>query len=158
MEPMSNRARRAVAILAALSTVASACGGSSVSEVATTSTTAPPATVTTAPPATVSTAPPATSTTTTFVSAEVTVTGVVIAVEGGLGGIDFFVVRLEDGTDLTLVPVEGLLFDEVGPLSHVRDHLVSGSPVRITYETSVEGSATATVIGDAGGESHEHDD
>jgi len=153
-------------MMAALSTVASACGGSSASEVATTSTpappaivtTAPPATVTTAPPATVTTAPPASSTTTTFVSAEVTVTGVVIAVEGGLGGIDFFVVRLEDGSDLTLVPVEGLLFDGVGPLSHVRDHLVSGSPVRITYETSAAGSATATAIGDAGGESDEHDD
>ena len=137
-------------MMAALSTVTGACSGSSASEMATTSTTALRATSTTAVPATSTTAP--------FVSVEVTVTGVVIAVEGGLGGIDSFVVRLEDGSDLTLVPVEGLLFDGVGPISHVRDHMISGNPVEVTYETSAVESATAIAIGDAGGGSHEHDD
>ena len=85
-------------------------------------------------------------------------TGVVIAVEGGLGGIDSFVVRLEDGSDLMLVPVEGLLFDGAGPISHVRDHMISGNPVEVTYETSAVESATAIAIGDAGGRSHEHND
>ena len=80
---------------------------------------------------------------------EETVTGVVIAVEGNLAGIDSFVIRLPDGSDLTLVPIEGLLFDGVAPLSHVRDHLVSGNPVSVKYLTSSEGQPIATAVGDA---------
>jgi hypothetical protein len=88
---------------------------------------------------------------------EVTITGVVIAVEGTLAGTDSFTIRLEDGSDVVLVPVDGLLFDGASPLSHVRDHLVSGSPVRVTYQTSAAGPATAIEIGDAGGGEHEND-
>jgi hypothetical protein len=104
----------------------------------------------------VTTAPPAS--TTTFVPVEATITGVVIAVEGNLAEIESLVVRLEDGSDLALVPAAGLLFDGVSPISHVRDHLVSGSPVRITYRTSAAGPGTAIEIGDAGGGEHGHDD
>jgi len=96
--------------------------------------------------------------TTTGASAEVSVIGVVVSVDGTLAGTDSFTVRLEDGSDLTLVPADGLLFDGVSPLSHVRDHLISGSPVQITYRASSEGPVTAIKIGDAGGGEHSHDD
>jgi len=96
--------------------------------------------------------------TTNVASVEVTVIGVVVSVDGTLADTDFFTIRLEDGTDLTLVPADGLLFDGVSPLSHVRDHLISGRAVQITYRTSAEGSATAIEIGDAGGGEQSHDD
>ncbi len=86
---------------------------------------------------------------------EATVIGVVIAVDGTLAGIDSFVLRLEDGSDLTLVPVEGLLFDGAAPLTHVRDHLVSGSPVEATYTTTPQGPPVVKAIEDAVGT---HDD
>lgn len=121
-------------------------------EIATTTSTEP--TTTSAPPSTAISTP----VTASVASAEVTVIGVVISVEGTLAGTDSFTIRLEDGSDLTLMPVEGLLFDGVSPLSHVRDHLVSGSPVQVSYRTSVEGPVTAIEIGDAGGGEHSDDD
>ena len=86
---------------------------------------------------------------------EATVIGVVIAVDGTLAGVESFVLRLENGSDLTLVPAEGLLFDGAAPLTHIRDHLVSGNPVEATYKTSPEGPPVVKAIGDAGGT---HDD
>ncbi len=91
--------------------------------------------------------------TTTRVSAAgvtTTVVGVVIDVEGSLAGIEWFVLRLQDGSDLALVPQPGLLFDGVGPLSHLRDHLVSGSPIRATYTTVPDGLPLAVTTGDSG--------
>jgi len=125
----------------------------SAAEVVTTTSTEPTAT-TSFPSTTVTSAPVST----TVTSVEVTVVGVVVSVDGTLAGTNSFTVRLEDGSDLTLVPVDGLLFDGVSPLSHVRDHLISGSPVQITYRTSAEGPVTAIEIGDAGGGEHSHDD
>ena len=49
-----------------------------------------------------------------------------------------------------------LLFDGVGPLSHVRDHLVSGNPIYATYLTSSEGQPIVHAIGDATGDTHDH--
>jgi len=115
-------------------------------------TTTPPTTVPQTTIATSTTQPPAT--TTTAVPVEETVTGVVIAVEGNLAGIDSFVIRLPDGSDLELSPTEGLLFDGVAPLSHVRDHLVSGNPVTVTYVDASEGLPTVHAIGDASGDTH----
>ena len=79
-----------------------------------------------------------------------------IAVEGNLTGIDSFVIRLPDGSDLTLVPTDDLLFDDVGPLSHVRDHMVSGNPIYVTYLASSEGQPIVHAIGDATGDTHDH--
>ena len=93
-----------------------------------------------------------------MLSAGVTVTGIVIDVDGNLAATDLFVIRLESGDDLTLVPADGLLFDGVAPLTHLRDHLVSGDPIQVTYEISSDGPAMATAVGEAGGDTHSHDD
>ena len=67
--------------------------------------------------------------------------------DGDLSEIRAFSLLLSDGVVLELVPQAGLLFDG-GPLSHVRDHMVSGAP--ITAEFQVEaGVAIATSVGDA---------
>jgi len=155
--------RGAVMIMAVLSLGVAACGDDT-SASTTTRSALPASTPSTASVAASSSTLPSTAsvptTTSTSSSAlvEVTVSGVVLAVEGTLAGTDYFTIRLEDGSDLTLVPVDGLLFDGVSPLSHVRDHLVSGSPVQVTYQTSVAGPGTAIKIGDAGGGEHSHDD
>jgi hypothetical protein len=122
---------------------------------ATTSTPAAPTTMA-APTTLVTTTTQPPATTTAPIPIEETVTGVVIAVEGNLTGIDSFVIRLPDGSDLALVPTNDLLFDGVGPLSHVRDHLVSGNPIYVTYLTSSEGQPIVHAIGDASGDTHDH--
>lgn len=109
-------------------------------------------------PAPTTSVTPAMSTTTEFAPIEVTVTGVVVSVDGTLSATNSFTIRLEDGSDFTLVPIDGLLFDGVSPLSHVRDHLVSGSPVLVTYTNSIEGPFLAIEIGDAGGGEHGYGD
>ena len=111
----------------------------------------------TAPATTTSQTPP-TSMTSAFAPIEMTVTGVVISVDGTLRATNSFTIRLEDGSDLKLVPIDGLLFDGVSPLSHVRDHLVSGSPVLVTYTNTIEGPFLAIEIGDAGGGEPSHGD
>ena len=88
---------------------------------------------------------------------EASVTGVVIDVVGGLTGIDSFKLRLPDGTDLELMPGDDLLFDDVAPISHLRDHLVSGAPVTATYLEAGEGLPIVVAISDATGGDH-HDD
>ena len=101
---------------------------------------------------------PAISTTTDFAPIEATVTGVVVSVDGTLSVTNSFTIRLEDGSDITLVPIDGLLFDGVSSLSHVRDHLVSGSPVLVTYTNTIEGPFLAIEIGDAVGGEPSHGD
>lgn len=169
MNPM-HRARGTAIVGVVLSVLSAACSGdtgadtttaavepSSAAAVTTSTTVAPLDVTTTAPAATtIATAPP--SSTTTFVPVEATVTGVVIDVVGDLAGIDNFTIRLEDGSDLVLRLVEGLLFDETAPIGHVRDHLISGNPVLATYEVNAEGAAVATAIGDAAGGTNGHDD
>ena len=76
------------------------------------------------------------------------VTGVVVAVAGDLTVINSFSVLLADGSTVLLVPADGLLFDGSSPLSHVRDHLVSGAPVLVEYHTEGE-ALVATAVGDA---------
>ena len=74
--------------------------------------------------------------------------GVVVAVNGNLSGIDSFTIRLEDGSDLTFIPAPDALFDG-GPFSHIRDHLVSGAPVAVEYVETEEGTLTSVSAGDA---------
>lgn len=158
----------AVTILIMLGMSAVACGDGEATSVtdpalagATTSTTIETVATSSSPPTntpvTTSSATPPATTTATSAPVEVTVIGVVISVDGTLGATNSFTIRLEDGSDLTLVPADGLLFDGVSPVSHVRDHLVSGSPVRITYTTPAEGPFLAIEIGDAGGGERNHE-
>jgi hypothetical protein len=106
------------------------------------------------------TGPAATSTTTTPVEDETTTTepgsteevltvvGVVIAVDGSLEGVDSFTLRLTDGSDATFTPDEDAQFDH-GPISHLREHLASGEPVRVDYVVLDDGSYLAIGAGDA---------
>lgn len=162
---MRNRARGAVAILLALFVVGVACGDDAGSSTTVPVTVVPPTTVpvttvvpTTETPTTVPETTVPETTTTTLAPVEVTVTGVVISVDGDLSGTQSFVIRLESGDDLVLVPGDGLLFDEVAPLTHLRDHLVSGNPVEVTYEMPTDGPHTVTAVGDAAGGTDTHDD
>lgn len=73
--------------------------------------------------------------------------GVVIAVDGTLAGTDNFSILLGDGSTIVLTPQPGLRFDS-GPLAHLRDHLVSGSPITVVFHQ--EGDRfVATQVGDA---------
>lgn len=83
-------------------------------------------------------------------ASESTIAGVVVDVTGTLNSVTSFTILAGDGTRLTLVPAEGLLFDGVGPLSHLRTHRLNGAPVSATYETAADGTATAVTISDAG--------
>ena len=63
------------------------------------------------------------------------VDGVVVAVDGGLEGIDDFSIVTAAGERLTFEPADGLArFDHGGPMSHLFEHLVSGSRIRVTYQ------------------------
>jgi len=73
--------------------------------------------------------------------------GVVVAIDGTLAGIDNFSIVLGDGSTIVLTPQPGLLFDS-GPPAHLRDHLVSGSPIAVVFHQ--EGDRfVATQVGDA---------
>jgi hypothetical protein len=76
------------------------------------------------------------------------VVGVVIAVDGSLSGIDSFTIRIDDGTDLVFAPGDQALFDN-GPFGHIRDHLTSGTPIRVDYVMLEDGSNRALSAGDA---------
>ncbi|MEE9177612.1 MAG: hypothetical protein V3U46_04235 [Acidimicrobiia bacterium] len=78
----------------------------------------------------------------------VEVTGVVIDVQGNLQGTDSFTILIEDGSELVLVPTPGLLF-EGGPLSHLRDHVLSGAKVKVVYTVEDDGAHIAIEVGDA---------
>lgn len=75
-------------------------------------------------------------------------TGVVIAVNGGLQGVDSFTLLLEDGSRLQFFPAPGLLFDG-GPLSHLNEHMASGAPVHVVFVLDdYTGAAIAQEVGD----------
>jgi hypothetical protein len=112
---------------------------------ATTSTITQTPTTTAQPTATTSSEP---TTTTSTIPERIEVVGVVIAVEGNLQGTDSFTIVVDGGTELVFLPEKGLLFDG-GPLSHLRDHLTSGSPVGVSYSTDASGNNIAHVVGDA---------
>jgi len=78
----------------------------------------------------------------------VEVSGVVIDVQGNLQGTDSFTLLIEDGSELVLVPAPGLLF-EGGPLSHLRDHVLSGAKVKVVYTVEDDGTHIAIEVGDA---------
>ncbi len=145
-----------VASIVLLTLIAASCSDDAADTTSPATTVAATTSTPAAPTTLVTTTTQPLATTTAPIPIEETVTGVVIAVEGNLTGIDSFVIRLPDGSDLTLVPTDDLLFDGVGPLSHVRDHLVSGNPIYATFLTSSEGQPIVHAIGDAAGDTHDH--
>ncbi len=89
----------------------------------------------------------ATSPTTTAAAALIAV-GVVIAFEGDLEAVESFTLRLDDGSDITFLPGEDAQFEH-GPMSHIREHLTNGQPVRVVYVVAGDGSNLALAAGDA---------
>jgi len=78
----------------------------------------------------------------------IVVEGVVIAVDGDLTNVTSFTLRLPDGSDLVLMPAAGVLFHGSAPISHVRDHLASGAPVRVGYVELDDGTLSAVLVED----------
>ena len=76
------------------------------------------------------------------------VTGTVIDVKGDLSTITLITLLTEDGEKVDFIPADGVLFDG-GPISHVRDHLISGTPVKFEYRELDDGSLEALTLGDA---------
>ena len=78
--------------------------------------------------------------------------GVVIGVEGDLAAVDSFEVITGAGERLTFKPADGLrTFSHGGPLTHLTDHLRSGSPIRVTYDTDTNGLLIAIRVEDVEG-------
>ncbi len=131
------------------------CAGNSAAPSSTTRDTRPPAPTTSLSAVATTSEPIATTAAATGVA--ISVTGVVIDVVGGLAGVDSFTLRLPNGSDLVLAPAEDLLFDDVAPISHLRDHLISGAPVTATYLQADQGVPVVVAVGDAEG-GHSDDD
>lgn len=76
-----------------------------------------------------------------------TVTGVVSEVSGDLTSVSGFVVLLDDGSSHRFTPTDGLLF-EGGPLSHLREHVVTGQAIVVTFELGASGELIAVNVED----------
>jgi hypothetical protein len=74
------------------------------------------------------------------------VTGTLIQFDGTLESVESFTV-LVDGDRLVFTPDDGLTFHG-GPLSHLFEHVRSGSPVEVGYEER-DGSMVAVSVDDA---------
>lgn len=86
------------------------------------------------------------------------VEGIVSEVTGDLSNVASFVVLDDQGNSHLFTPEPGLLFYG-GPLTHLRDHIVTGQKVKVTFEDSVYGEMTAVLIEHADGDStHETPD
>ncbi|MGI9584850.1 MAG: hypothetical protein ACR2N7_04605 [Acidimicrobiia bacterium] len=86
------------------------------------------------------------------------VEGIVTQVTGELGSVETFIVLDDHGNSHLFTPEPGLLFYG-GPLDHLRDHIVSGQRVVVTYESSAYGNQTAVLILHADADApHEHGD
>jgi hypothetical protein len=75
--------------------------------------------------------------------------GVVVDVDGDLTGVESFEIVSTDGQRLRFVPDEGVEnFAHGGPLTHLTEHLQTGSPIRVTYEHR-DGTLVAVEVDDA---------
>ena len=79
------------------------------------------------------------------------VEGVVTQVSGELGAVESFIVLDDSGDSHQFEPQPGLLFYG-GPLDHLRDHILTGQRVKITYERAAYGALVATLIEHADGD------
>jgi hypothetical protein len=77
------------------------------------------------------------------------VTGVVTEVTGDLTSAESFVVIDVSGDSFKFVPGEGMTVAG-GPVSHLRDHVVSGEPVKVLFHAGSKGELIADDIQDAG--------
>ena len=75
--------------------------------------------------------------------------GVVTEVTGDLSGIESFVVLHVEGGSFKFKPRSGLLVMGAPP-SHLRDHVVSGEPVKVTYHENSVGELIADEVTDSG--------
>jgi hypothetical protein len=76
-----------------------------------------------------------------------TLTGVVSEVNGDITTLTGFVVLAPDGSSHRFTPADGLLF-EGGPLSHLREHIVTGQLVIVTFERGSDGELIAVHVED----------
>jgi len=76
------------------------------------------------------------------------VSGVISEVRGDLTTVTGFVVLAEDGSSHRFTPMDGLLF-EGGPLTHLREHVVTGQRVVVTFELGASGELVAVRVEDA---------
>lgn len=74
--------------------------------------------------------------------------GVISEVSGDLTTVTGFVVLAEDGSSHRFTPMDGLLF-EGGPLTHLRQHVVTGQRVVVTFELGTSGELVAVRVEDA---------
>ena len=77
-----------------------------------------------------------------------TITGVVTEVNGDLTTVTGFVVLASDGSSHRFTPADGLLF-EGGPLPHLREHVITGQLVIVTFEQGPDGGLLAVHVEDA---------
>lgn len=81
---------------------------------------------------------------TTSESAEGEVVGLVTEVTGDLSGVESFVVLDSNGDSYKFIPGDGMTVMGSPPM-HLRDHLVSGEPVKVMYH---EGSDSKLIADD----------
>ena len=74
--------------------------------------------------------------------------GIISEVSGDLTTVTGFVVLGEDGSSHRFTPSDGLLF-EGRPLTHLREHVVTGQPVVVTFELGASGELIAVHVEDA---------
>jgi len=78
-------------------------------------------------------------------STEGEVFGIVTEVTGDLSGVESFIVLDTEGDSHKFVPGPGL--EVMGqPPSHLRDHVVSGEPVTVTYHENSAGELVADQV------------
>lgn len=87
-------------------------------------------------------------------TAEDHIEGIVTEVTGDLTTVVSFVVLDDDGDSYLFTPEDGLLFYG-GPLSHLRDHIITGERVRVIYDRGAYGDLIATSVLHADGD-NEH--
>ena len=73
------------------------------------------------------------------------VEGIITQVTGALGSVETFIALDDRGNSHQFTPEPGLLFYG-GPLDHLRDHIVTGQRVVVTFESSAYGNQTAVLI------------
>lgn len=77
--------------------------------------------------------------------------GIVTQVSGELSAVETFIVLDDQGDSHQFEPTPGLLFYG-GPLDHLRDHILTGQRIKVTYETAAYGAMVATLIEHADGD------
>lgn len=77
-----------------------------------------------------------------------TVSGVVTEVNGDLSSVTGFVVLTDDGASHKFEPQTGLLFSG-GPLSHLREHVVTGQRVVVSFTQGDGGELIAVQVEDS---------